>query len=130
MKYVIGLVHRITYATLLSAVAWYACVTPSDSPKQRASFTWVCYVLSYPTAVVGRVTSPYRGIDVFFDHGGEWCDFCSSKEVLWRHLRFAVPVYVALFYVPSFVLWLARRLRKGRPNDSGEQSSAESLRHA
>jgi len=61
--------------------------------------------------VIGRITAPYRGLDVFFDHGGEWCDFCSAQQTLWYHLRFAVPIYVVLFYVPALVAWSIRKRR-------------------
>lgn len=111
MKLAIGFVHRVVYAALLSAMAWYACFFPEAFGERHALQKSVCYVLTYPTAVIGRVTDPYRGIDVFSDHGGEWCDFCSAQMVLWYHARFAVPTYVLLFYTPTLAIWLTRRRR-------------------
>jgi len=46
-----------------------------------------------------------------FSHRGEWCDFCSAQQVLWSHVRFAVPVYVVLFYLPMLLSWLIGKLR-------------------
>lgn len=107
----VGFVHRVVYATLFALLAWHACTWPFDSRVQRRVATAVCYTLDFPTAIIGHVTSPYRGIDVFFDRGGEWCDFCPAQQVLWNHVRFAVPVYVVLFYVPTLVLWMVRKWR-------------------
>lgn len=53
-------------------------------------------------------------MDPFFDRGGEWCDFCSAQQVLWNHVRFAVPVYVVLFYLPNLVMWFVRWFRNRR----------------
>jgi hypothetical protein len=108
---VIGLVHRVAYATLFAGATWYACGYPNAFRSNPALQKAVCYGLDYPIAVIGRVTAPYRGIDVFFDRGGEWCDFCSAQQVLWYHVRFAVPVYVVLFYLPTLALWLVCRWR-------------------
>jgi hypothetical protein len=111
----VGFVHRVAYATLFALLTWHACTSPfGESVIQRRIVTAICYTLDYPTALVGRITAPYRGMDVIFDQGGEWCDFCSAQQRLWNHVRFAVPVYLVLFYVPNIVLWILRRFRKGR----------------
>lgn len=118
----VGFVHRTVYAALLAMLGWYSCVFPPGFAWQSNIQKALCYSLTYPLALVGRVTQPYRGLDIFFDRGGEWCDFCSAQQVLWYHLLFAVPVYVALFYLPSLVLWLVRkrrsRSRGGAPAES------------
>lgn len=67
MRRLIGLIHRITYATLFAVMTWYACGFPAAFGEYVTIQTAVCYELSYPTAVVGRLTAPYRGIHVFFD---------------------------------------------------------------
>jgi len=112
VRWITGLAHRVTYATLFAVMTWFACGYPAAFGRHVALQNAVCYGLDYPIAVVGRLMAPYRGIDVFFDRGGEWCDFCSAQGVLWAHVRFAVPIYVVLFYIPTFVLWIARRFRK------------------
>ncbi|HVG23537.1 MAG TPA: hypothetical protein VND45_05240 [Thermoanaerobaculia bacterium] len=110
---------------MFALAAWDACTWPLESAKQRTIAKAVCYAFNFPTAVIGRITAPYRGIDVFFDRGGEWCDFCSAQQVLWYHLRFAVPVYVALFYVPTLALWIVRkqRARSRREQVAGIESA-------
>ena len=127
--HLIGFVHRVVYATLFALFAWHACTWPfGESGAQRKIATAVCYAFNFPTAIVGRVTAPYRGMDPFFDRGGEWCDFCSPQQVLWYHVRFAVPVYVALFYVPTLALWI---VRKRRARSRGRQvTGIESPDHA
>jgi hypothetical protein len=114
-RHLVGFGHRVVYATLISVVAWYACTYP----EAFGSFMLqkgVCFALTFPTAVVGRLTTPYRGIDVFFDQGGEWCDFCSAQRLLWLHVRFAVPFYVILLYVPNLVMLAIRRWQRPPPN--------------
>lgn len=111
----VGFVHRVAYAMLSALLAWHACTWPfGESVAQRRIVTAICYTFSFPTAVIGRITTPYRGVDIFFERGGEWCDFCSPQQVLWSHVRFAVPVYVALFYLPTLVLRIVRRWRLRR----------------
>jgi hypothetical protein len=111
MRHLVGCVHRVAYASLFSSTAWYACSYPAAFGKHAALQKAVCYAVTFPTAVIGRITSPYRGMDVFFDRGGEWCDFCSAQQVLWYHFRFAVPVYVALFYIPNVIALIIRHMR-------------------
>lgn len=123
-KIVLGFIHRIVYASLLSLVAWTACTWPySDSLSQRRIVISICYATNFPTAIVGRVTAPYRGVDVLFDTGGEWCDFCSREREFWYHMCFAVPVYVLLFYALTGVASLFSRWKRGRRRIA-EQKSA------
>lgn len=124
MKHLIGFMHRVAYATALSFLCIYTCSIPQAFGKHEALQKVVCYTLNYPTAVVGLVTRPYRGMDVFFDRGDEWCDFCSMQQVYGYHLRFAIPVYVLLFYVPTFIMWMIRRSRQ-----RVEKAGATSLLH-
>jgi hypothetical protein len=121
---VLGLVHRIAYASLLSLIAWTACTWPyGTSVWQRRVVKSVCYATNLPTAIVGRLTAPYRGMDVMFDRGGEWCDFCSREQEFWYHMRFAVPVYVVLFYIPTLVLWIIRRRRSKAHHEQVAEAS-------
>lgn len=109
----IGFIHRVAYATLCALFAWHACTWPfGESVARRKILTALCYTFNTPTAIVGRITGPYRGMDTFLDKG-TWCDFCTPQEMLWYHVRFAVPVYVVLFYVPTAARWLLRRWRTG-----------------
>src|SRR5258706_12729094 len=114
VRYLISFIHRCVYASFCAMLGWYSCVFPPSVRWQALVQKVLCYGLTYPIAVIGRLTRPYRGMDVFFDRGGEWCDFCSAQQVLWNHVRFAVPVYVVLFYLPTLALWIVRRLRSKR----------------
>jgi hypothetical protein len=49
----VGFVNRIVYAAGLRVAI--------NRPKA------LCYGLTYPLALVGRLTQPYRGLDIFFD---------------------------------------------------------------
>jgi len=113
-RVLVGFVHRVVYATLFALLAWHACTWQfGNSLVQRRVATAVCYTLDFPPAIVSRITSPYRGIDVFFNRG-EWCETCPWQQELWLHVRFAVPVYVMLFYVPTGLGWIVRRWRSKR----------------
>jgi len=124
-RILIGFAHRVAYAALTALLTWHACTWPfGESSTQRKIATTVCYAFNFPTAIAGRITAPYRGMDPFFDRGGEWCDFCSPQQVLWYHVQFAVPVYVALFYLPTLALWIVRkrRARSRREQVAGVES--------
>jgi hypothetical protein len=124
-RLLVGFIHRVVYAALFALLAWHACTWVfGESVAQRRIATAVCYAFNFPTAIVGRITAPYRGMDPFFDRGGEWCDFCSAQQMLWYHVRFAVPVYVGLFYLPNFVVWIVRRFRNSRSKESPVQTKA------
>ncbi|SRR5258706_10480028 len=128
MKRAIGFIHRVVYATLFAATAWYACTTPFTSGKEKRVLTWLCYTFNYPTALIGRLTSPIRGMDVFNSAGSTWCDACTRGEALWYHIRFAVPVYVILFYIPTILKWIVKKWRSRPPNEPS--SEVESPNHA
>jgi hypothetical protein len=130
LDWMVGFVNRIVYAALFAMLGWYSCVFPPGFAWQSTVQKALCYSLTYPLALVGRVTQPYRGLDVFFDHGGEWCDFCSAQQVLWYHLLFAVPVYVALFYLPTLVLALMRMRRSRLLREESDGAAAEPPKHA
>jgi hypothetical protein len=112
MSYAVGLVHRVIYATLFAMLGWYSCLFPPGFPRQAGVQRGLCYALTYPLAVIGRLTEPYRGLDVFFGQGGEWCDFCTAQQVLWYHIRFAVPVYVVLFYLPKIAVFILSQMKR------------------
>lgn len=130
-RLLVGFIHRVVYATLFALLAWHACTWAfGESVSQRRIATAVCYAFNFPTAIVGRITAPYRGMDPFFDRGGEWCDFCSAQQVLWYHVRFAVPFYVVLFYLPTVMFWIFRRWRTRSKRETKQSSVVESPNHA
>lgn len=85
---------------MCSLMGWYACIAPWNSEWQASVQTTLCYVLTFLPAVVSQFTQPLSSMDLFFARV-TWCHNCSTQEAVWRHLRVAVPVYVALFYMPA-----------------------------
>lgn len=108
MKHLIGFSHRIVYAALFAVLGWYSCIFPPNFKWQEPVQKVLCLVLTYPPAVVGQLTYPLSGMDLFFTRV-TWCHNCSAQEAFWHHMRFAVPVYVVLFYIPALLKWVARR---------------------
>jgi len=107
MRHLIGFVHRVVYAALLTLCSWLTCTSPVGAHAAVQKLT--CEVLDWPIAAAGVVVRHWRGVDVFYGGGG--CEFCPPKEFFWSHLRFGILVYVVLFYVPSVVILIARRWR-------------------
>ena len=111
MRYLIGFIHRVVYATLIGLLTWFTCATPFG--EHRRLQTLICQVFDWPVATAGRLFKTWHGLDVFY--GGRSCDFCQPIDFVWSHLQLAVPVYVLLFYVPTLVRWIVRRRRsKGK----------------
>lgn len=104
-----GFLHRAAYAMLFAIAGWYSCIYPPAFSWQYSVQRLLCYALTYPIAVVGQVTRPFQGMDLLFIQRSHWCHHCSAQELLWYHARFAVPVYIALFYVPAALKWVAAR---------------------
>ena len=113
-RQVTGFVHRFTYAVLAAGLAWYSCTFPPAFEWQVQPQKMLCYGLTFPTSVIGLITYPQTGIDVIFNEGAsQWCHHCTAQEVLWYHAKFAVPIYVLLFYLPSAAGWIVHRWRSG-----------------
>jgi hypothetical protein len=124
MRNVVGFIHRVAYGALLAFVLWYSCVVPAAFGEHTSVQKALCYTLDYPIAVVGLLTYPARGIDLFFHQGSTWCEFCTPGQAFWYHMRFSVPVYVALFYVPTLLHWITRKVMSKR------KTSVEVRKHA
>ena len=102
----------------LTAIGWWWTISPG---VPKASHT-IAYVLDWPVAFVGTRLFPnhFAGIDLFF--GTNMCDFCSARELLTEHAKFAVPIYWLLLvsaWVSGAVVGRARRRRK-----AGERTTA------
>ena len=121
MKRLKQLLNRVIYAVAASLVAWVSCTLPLDN--RSLSLTTICRVFGWPvrTAVAAAITIGWKGDALAIG----WCDFCSAETRLYRSLLTAVPVYVALFYLPTLALWLVRKWRRRR-----ELRSAETPHHA
>ena len=105
MKKLIGLMHRIAYAVLISLLGLLVCIMPGFQ-----SFVWACKILNIIPSCVGGLIPGWGGIDVL--HTSSRCDFCAPTERLVHHLAVGVPVYIAIFYVPTAVMFIRRRMAK------------------
>ncbi|HEY0157559.1 MAG TPA: hypothetical protein VGF28_09765 [Thermoanaerobaculia bacterium] len=101
---------RLSVATTLGVITWWSYVTRGASD----GLLRILYrVLDWPVATVGQLfPQSWAGIDVFY--GTNLCDFCTPRELLLEHLKFAVPVFVLLSYVGTSLRerW-RRRLASG-----------------
>lgn len=119
---IVGFFHRVAYATLISFFTWLSCTFPSAFGGYDRVQTCVCYALDFPVAAFTLLTYPVRGIDVFFHQASSAGDFLTAPEVFWYHLRFALPVYVFLFYIPNIIVWGRRFLNQRSPGLVHEKS--------
>jgi len=107
MKRMIGFVHRVVYASLISLVGVIVCVLPNIDVGAVP-----CKALNWPVSVLGQFIPGWAGVNVVSARGG--CDFCTPAERLQSHLALAIPVYVTLFYIPNLIAWILRQRRQKR----------------
>src|SRR5688572_7631045 len=89
----------------MSLVGWWFAISPLVPTIGHS----IAYVLDWPVALVGTRLFPnyFAGIDLFF--GTNMCDFCTARELLIEHSKFAVPVYFAILSVASLAFRHLRR---------------------
>jgi hypothetical protein len=115
---VVGLVVRCGCATLLALIGWWSCVTARAGETIRPA---ICRVLDWPVATVGLLFPKWwAGIDAFY--GRNLCDFCTPSERLVRHLEFAIPVCILLFYIPALIKWAAEKRGRSQPTTRPKQT--------
>jgi hypothetical protein len=107
MKRIVGLIHRVVYASLISLIGVMVCVLPNLGVDARA-----CKAVNWPVSSIGQFIPAWAGINVVSNRGG--CDFCTPTERLKGHMALAIPLYVAIFYIPSVIAWLVRHRRRNR----------------
>ncbi len=105
---ILGFVVRCAAAAFIALIGWWSCVTARVAETVRPV---VCRLLDWPIATVGLLFPKWwAGIDAFY--GRNLCDFCTPGERLTRHLELAIPVYVLLLYVPTFIRWIVEKRRR------------------
>lgn len=130
LRAVIGFVHRVVYAALIGIVTWLMAIFPIGVVNSLLLML-ILKVFDFPVAVAGLLLPwEYTGIDLFFGHGfGVGAP--APEEILLRHLRVAIPVYVLLFYVPNLIkggIGLIRRRQKTtKPDVSRAAGLAKSV---
>lgn len=108
MKNLLGLSHRIAYATALALAGFLLAVLPAGLKIDPGGM--LTKLLDLPVAAVGLLLPlAWRGIDLWF-HPQE-LGYLAVSDVLIRHLRIAIPVYVLVFYLPTVARGGWRRLR-------------------
>jgi hypothetical protein len=111
------------YAVVLAGATWAMLVVPLGVEDSRVA-TAVVYVFVFPVAVAGAwLPSEARGIDLFFWPGA--IHGMPAADILLRHLRIAIPVYVLLFYLPNLFRGLYRWI-KARDGARQPESSTRS----
>jgi hypothetical protein len=116
MKLLLGLCHRLAYATLISLIVFLAAIWPEPykghQPSQAASV--IVRILDAPIALAGLlVPCPYRGVDLVTPARFS-CSPLPSPSALWYHLAIGIPAYLLLFYLPSFLLIGRRQWHRRR----------------
>lgn len=105
---ILGLTHRLAYATTVALAGFLLTVMPVGLRIDPSGF--VVHLLDLPVAAAGLLLAPeWRGIDLWFQPQ-EW-GYLHPIEGLLRHLRLAIPVYMLLFYLPNLIAGAHRRLR-------------------
>ena len=106
-----GLFDRAAYATCAALALFILLAAPFPAnPILRNSQLAFCYLLDLPVAVVSHLT-PWHTFDLFFEPGRFGHNNPDAFKLLLLHLRVAIPTYIALFYLPNFVLLAARAVR-------------------
>lgn len=107
-----GLAHRIAYATVVSVAIWYLLLVPfSETSLPRPLHDGLLKLLDLPIAAVNTILPwQWKGIDAWSSERQP--EYGSIWKLLYVHLRIAVPVYVALFYLPNAIAWIVRRARR------------------
>src|SRR5688572_6982058 len=111
MKHLIGLSHRVAYATATALVGLLLAVMPAGLKIDSTGV--LTKLLNLPVAAVGLLLPDgWKSIDLWF--GTNALHYSHFSEVLVRHLRLAIPVYVLLFYIPTLGRAVWQRLRHRR----------------
>lgn len=106
----VSLLRRAAYACTFATTVWLLATLPLGIPGGLAVRTlyYVLRFVDYPVAVAAHLI-PAAGTELFGGHRPP------TPELLFRYLRLAVPVYLALSYFPSLAIasWHRWRRRVG-----------------
>lgn len=121
-RHVVGLCHRLAYGLLASLITYTALgVVGFEPTRSELVLFYLAKALNLPVALVGLLTYPYGSIDFWFGTGyGP-----DPKLLLVQHLKFSMPIYLAVFYAPTAVRalyrrWRGRRARAEKPEPVDE----------
>ena len=109
----VGAIHRFAYAVLLGMVTWFLYTARFDTLPFGADVQiMLTKIVGLPVAIVSQLLpqGAWHAIDPFAEY--PFAHNEPHERLLLLHLRLAVPVYVALFYVPNVVGALYRRFSR------------------
>jgi hypothetical protein len=108
MKELIGFSHRVAYAMAIAVVGLLLAALPAGASVDPSGlFT---KALNLPLAATGLLLpDEWKTIDLWF--GTNALHYADFSEVLLRHLRIAIPVYVLQFYLPNLFHGLYRLIK-------------------
>ena len=114
MKQVARALNRLCLALLFGLLGSVPFIIPLPE-RIRSLVVPIGYVFDLPVALVTWLGIPYvAGVDVYrFEGVGE---FIGAGEMLVWHLRVAVPLYLALLYLPGVVVGVVKH-RRGEDRD-------------
>lgn len=111
---ILGLCHRIAYASVIAGAVWLFYSIPFDGPLTGASKA-LLKLVDFPIATASQLLPcNARGVDLWYRIGpGESAcpHYTTMSESLSSHMLVGVPAYVLLFYLPNLLLVAHRRLR-------------------
>ncbi|MEO7975492.1 MAG: hypothetical protein ABIU84_18070 [Thermoanaerobaculia bacterium] len=114
----LGLAHRVAYATAIAGAVWLFYSIPFDGPLEKSPKV-LLKLFDLPIATASQLLPcNARGVDLWFRIGpGESAcpHYSTMSESLRSHMRVGVLAYVLLFYLPSLLLAARRRWRGRRP---------------
>ena len=119
---IIGLIHRVVYATLLSVFVWYLAVVPyAMTPIPHSIHHPLLVILDLPLALVSaHLPWQIKTVDALSSERQP--EYANQWDYLYVHLRTAIPIYVGLFYLLNLLAWIVRRLSKRESRSADVES--------
>lgn len=109
-RQLIGLCHRIAYATLMSVLIWIGATIPIGPVKGSDPLLVAVTAADLPIALATQALPCTEfAIDLWFTVHCPPPQEESVPRLFVNHLRVGIPVYVLLFYLPAIVRAALRR---------------------
>lgn len=115
-KNTVGALHRLAYATAISAIVWLVSAQPLNVSLKGLT-SWTIRILDLPIATASQLLPcDERGLDLWYRvaPGYSSCPHNPGPEFFGNHMRIGVPAYLALFYLPNLLLAARRRWRRSK----------------
>lgn len=104
-----GLANRLAYSLLFGIATWLFAWLPGPYVGDLG-FEFLLRLVNAPVAFVSRyLPINWQALDLIW---GNVPHFYKEYSFLFCHLRTAVPVYLAIFYLPNLIGSIRRRLAR------------------